>query len=131
MAREYALQMLYQFEFSGVSLPGVQQHFWSEKDSDAETKAFADFLAEGVVKEKEAIDLMIVKHSAHWRLSRMAAVDKNLLRLAVFELKNCESVPVKVTLNEAIEIAKKFGSEESSAFINGILDKIAKELRPS
>lgn len=130
LAREYALQMLYQIEFSGQPLPEVQEHFWAVQGVDSQTRAFADRLAQGVVGEREWIDALIVKHSAHWRLPRMAAVDKNVLRLAIFELKNCGDIPVKVTLNEAIEIGKKFGSEESSAFINGILDKIAKELRP-
>ena len=129
-AREFALQMLYQIEMSGTPLADVREHFWQRHEGeDVETKVFTDHLVAGVVAEKEQLDEIILKYSAHWRLSRMAAVDKNILRLAAFELKNCEDIPLKVTLNEAIEIAKRFGSEESGAFINGVLDKIAKELK--
>lgn len=94
---------------------------------DAQTVKFANDLTEGVLAQKDPIDLLIAKYSEHWKISRMAAVDKNLLRLAIYEIKNFPDIPVKVTLNEAIEIAKKFGSEESGSFINGVLDKIAKE----
>ena len=129
-ARECAVQMLYQIEMSGGNLTDVAAGFWErQKDFESETKEFADRLVTGVLEEKDLIDSFIVKHSTHWKLSRMSAVDKNILRLAVYELKSCEDIPLKVSLNEAIEVAKKFGSEESSAFINGVLDKIAKELK--
>lgn len=122
--------MLYQVEMSAGFLPDVMETFWQRyPDEDAETKDFSNRLVQGVLEQKEAIDEFILKHSTHWKLSRMAAVDKNILRLAVFELKNCVDIPLKVALNEAIEIAKKFGSEESGSFINGVLDKIAKEVR--
>lgn len=94
---------------------------------DEQTVKFANDLTEGVLAQKDPIDLLITKYSEHWKINRMAAVDKNLLRLAIYEIKNFPDIPVKVTLNEAIEIAKKFGSEESGSFINGVLDKIAKE----
>jgi len=130
LARESALQMLYQIEMSGEKLPDVVESFWArQQDVEAEVKEFAERLVAGVVEQKDSIDEFIVKHSTHWKLSRMSAVDKNILRLAVFELKNCEDIPLKVSLNEAIEIAKKFGTEESSSFINGVLDKIAKEVK--
>ncbi len=129
-SREYALQMLYQLEISQDNLDHVLQHYWERQtEEDEETKEFANFLVKGVEGQKSEIDAFIVKYSAHWKLSRMAAVDKNILRLAVFELRNCQDIPLKVTLNEAIEIAKKFGSEESGSFINGVLDKIAKEVK--
>ena len=129
-ARENALQMLYQIEMSETGLEEVLENFWTHHpDEDGETKQFAEDLVKGVLGQKEAIDDFIVKHSTNWKLTRMACVDKNLLRLAVYELKNCKDIPIKVTLNEAIEIAKKFGSEESGSFINGVLDKIAKELK--
>lgn len=115
-ARETALQTLYQIEMSGGDLP-------------KEMEVFSEQLVKGVLAQKEAIDQCIAKVATHWKLERMPAVDRNLLRLAVYELKECPDIPLKVTLNEAIEIAKKFGAEESSNFINGVLDKIAKELR--
>lgn len=126
-ARECALQMLYQLDLSGNSFPAVQAHFWEAQPMDAQTVKFANDLTEGVLAQKDEIDLLIAKYSEHWKINRMAAVDKNLLRLAIYEIKNFPDIPVKVTLNEAIEIAKKFGSEESGSFINGVLDKIAKE----
>ena len=129
-SREYALQMLYQMELSGDPLSHVFEHYWRRQaEEDAETREFAERLVQGVAGQKEEIDAFIVKYSTHWKLNRMAAVDKNILRIAVFELKNCKDIPLKVTLNEAIEIAKKFGSEESGSFINGVLDKIAKEFK--
>lgn len=128
-ARENALQMLYQIEMSGATLAQVLEGFWARHpEEEADTKKFTEELVNGVLEEKELIDALIMQHSTNWKLPRMACVDKNLLRLAVYELKNCKEIPLKVTLNEAIEIAKKFGSEESSSFINGVLDKIAKEL---
>ena len=129
-SREYALQMLYQMELSGDPLSHVFEHSGRRQaEEDAETGEFAEALVQGVAGQKEEIDAFIVKYSTHWKLNRMAAVDKNILRIAVFELKNCKDIPLKVTLNEAIEIAKKFGSEESGSFINGVLDKIAKEFK--
>lgn len=129
-ARENALQMLYQIEMSDVSLEEVFENFWAHHPGeDLETKKFAQELVTGVLKEKQEIDALIVQHATNWKLSRMPCVDKNLLRLAVHELKNCKEIPIKVALNEAIEIAKKFGSEESGSFINGVLDKIARELK--
>ena len=130
LARESALQMLYQVEMSGGALPEIVAGFWErQKDFTPEVREFADSLVNGVLEEKELVDDFIVRHSTHWKLSRMSAVDKNILRLAVYELKNYKDIPLKVTLNEAIEIAKKFGTEESGSFINGVLDKIAKELQ--
>lgn len=121
--------MLYQMELSGNRTESVRETYWAAHEVDSETRYFADQLLEGVADGREKIDNFIKKTATHWRLERMAPVDKNILRLAVYEFKNCPEIPVKVTLNEAIEIAKKFGTEESGAFINGVLDTIAKELR--
>lgn len=92
----------------------------------ADVREFATTLVQGVAREREAIDQQLEQYSAHWRLSRMAAVDRNILRIATYELLHCPDIPIRVTLNEAIEMAKTFGSEESSSFVNGILDQIAK-----
>lgn len=123
-ARETALQALYQLDTAGgSSAPEVLQgHF---EPLDAETRAFAEQLVGGVQAELDAIDAIIERTSTNWKLERMARVDRNILRLGVFELLRLPDVPVRVTLNEAVELGKKFGSEESGAFVNGILDKVA------
>ena len=125
-ARECALQALYQLDTSGGdardAVRGVLAHF---EDADKETERFADELVRGVQSERAAIDALIQKSSMHWKLDRMARVDRNILRLAVYEILRRADVPVRVTLNEAIELGKKFGSEESSAFVNGVLDRVA------
>ncbi len=125
-ARECALQALYQVDTTGgtgdAALSGLFLHF---EEADADERRFAEQLVRGVAGEKGMIDEIIQRYSQHWKLDRMARVDRNILRLAVFELLRRGDVPVRVTLNEAIELGKKFGSEESSAFVNGVLDKIA------
>jgi len=125
-ARECALQALYQLDTSGGEprdvLRAILAHF---EEADAETAQFAEQLVRGVQSDRARIDELIQKSSAHWKLDRMARVDRNILRLAVYEILRRADVPVRVTLNEAIELGKKFGSEESSAFVNGVLDKIA------
>lgn len=125
-ARECALQALYQLDTSGGAPQDALAGFWAHiEPTDAETVQFAEALVHGVAGEKALIDELIQKHSTNWKLERMARVDRNILRLAVYELLRRADVPVKVTLNEAVELGKKFGSEESSAFVNGVLDKIA------
>ncbi len=125
-ARECALQALYQLDTTGGEprdvLRGILAHF---EEADAETAQFAEQLVRGVQVDRKQIDELIQQSSAHWKLERMARVDRNILRLAVFEILRRADVPVRVTLNEAVELGKKFGSEESSGFVNGVLDKIA------
>ena len=129
-AREAALQMLYQIEMSGIDFQAIAGDFWAgQKFKDEKLKTFVEKLVQGVLGQQKTIDQCISKHATHWKLERMPVVDRNVLRLAVFELKECEDIPLKVILNEAIEVAKKFGAGESSVFINGVLDKVAKELR--
>lgn len=127
--REAALQLLFLHDLSGVHTERVVANFWEENPADSETREFAMRLLSGALDHLNDIDEAVGKLSAHWRLSRMAAVDRNVLRLAVFELCHCPDIPTKVSLNEAIEIAKKFGSEESGAFVNGILDQVAKTVK--
>jgi N utilization substance protein B len=125
-ARECALQALYQLDLSGGdardAVRGVLLHF---EEADEATERFADELVRGVQSERPQIDAIIQTSSTHWKLDRMARVDRNILRLAVYEILRRADVPVRVTLNEAVELGKKFGSEESSAFVNGVLDRIA------
>lgn len=125
-ARECALQALYRLDLSGGdardAVREVLAHF---EEADASTERFADELVRGVQSERVQIDELIQTSSTHWKLDRMARVDRNILRLAVYEILRRADVPVRVTLNEAIELGKKYGSEESSAFVNGVLDRIA------
>jgi len=125
-ARECALQALYQLDTSGgsaaLALAGIFAHVEEAESAD---KGFAEELVHGVQGERPAIDEIIQRYSTNWKLDRMARVDRNILRLGVFELLRRGDVPVKVTLNEAVELGKKFGTEESSSFVNGVLDKIA------
>ena len=125
-AREFALQMLYQFDVSN-DFEHLITEFWSNKDVPDDVKEFADNIVEGVVKNLHSIDNMLIQSAANWSIDRMALVDRNIMRIAAYELLFIKDIPVKVTINEAIEIAKRFGGEESSSFVNGILDKIIKD----
>ncbi len=126
-SRELALQVLYQRDITGQdaakTLIQLQEHFSSASVRDD----FAERIVLGVLTHREEIDRLVEQYSDNWRLARMTVIDRNLLRLATFELLYCDEIPPKVTLNEAVDLGKKFGSEESSAFINGILDRIRKE----
>jgi N utilization substance protein B len=128
-ARELAIQILYQIEMKGSEPKEVLDLFWKSEETLPDVRQFTTELVEGTYRNRKEIDQLIERHSIHWRLSRMAAVDRNILRLGIYELLYLHDVPTSVTLNEAIEIAKKFGTEDSSAFINGILDNVAKEVR--
>jgi len=131
-ARELALQFLYQLEQNGATDPGpFEADFWARHPVDDEARAFADSLVQGAKRQQGEIDKRIAECAEHWDLDRMAVVDRNILRLAIYELLFEPGVPGKVTINEAIEIAKKFGTAESSRFINGVLDRIHRELRPA
>ena len=131
-AREIALQFLYQLDVSGASDPSAfEGEFWSRHPVDAEARAFADTLVRGSKEHQARIDELIARYAEHWDLDRMAVVDRNILRLAVYELMRDAEVPPKVAINEAIEIAKKFGAADSGRFINGVLDRIYRELRPA
>ncbi len=123
-AREIALQVLYQLEICQEE-PGEALTLYGENFKPGEKPLeFYRQLVEGVIQNQKEIDRLLEENSENWSLKRMAAVDRNILRLATFELLYCQDIPFKATLNEAIELAKKFGTEDSGAFINGILDKI-------
>ena len=124
-AREYALQMLFQWEIGRQAPALVEAGFWKNARAEKTTRAFANQLFEGAVAESAAVDELITRHATNWRLDRMAAIDRAVLRLAVAELRSGSSPP-KVVINEALELAKKFSSEEAAPFINGILDAIYK-----
>jgi transcription antitermination factor NusB len=130
-ARELALQFLYQLDLSDDHEPGPHEaEFWARHAVDDDARRFATEMVHGTKANQSRIDATITECTEHWDLARMAVVDRNILRLAVYELMWGE-VPPKVAINEAIEIAKKFGTQESSRFINGILDRVYRDLRPA
>ena len=127
--REAALQMLFQVEASGVSADQAITLFWrTYEDADPEGKAYADACVRGVADNLEAIDKRVTTASQNWRLERMSRVDRNLLRLGTYELLFRSDVPRAVILDEAVELAKSFGTDESSGFVNGVLDRIATDI---
>jgi N utilization substance protein B len=126
-AREFAMQMLFQWDMSQQDPAKLETRFWrGAKGADA-TRAFANRLFEGAAKEVMVLDEIIGKHAENWRFERLAAIDRAILRLAIHELRATDTPP-KVVLNEAIELAKKFSSEDSGSFVNGILDAFRKSL---
>ncbi len=126
-SREAALQILYQIEMTQDSHEKARQVYWENNPADSEIREFADQLVVGVIQHREPIDQWIAKCADNWDITRMAAVDKNILRLASYELLYTEEIPPKVAINEAVELAKKYGDTDSSKFVNGVLDKIHKE----
>ena len=128
-AREYALQMLFQWDIThDTSDQVVATFFQNLPDESTATVDFARQLVTGTVDHVEQIDEIIRRHAEHWRLDRMATVDRNLLRLAIYEFLYGKETPKTVVINEAIEIARRFSAQESPQFINGVLDSIKKEL---
>lgn len=118
--------MLFQLEGSGVSSEQAIELFWRTfEDADPEGKPYADAIVRGVADNLDGIDKKVTAASQNWRLERMSRVDRNILRLGATELVAFLEVPVKVVINEAVELAKRFGTAESSAFVNGVLDRIA------
>ncbi len=123
--RESALQMLFAMEAGGGSAERVIAAYWRETPGDPEGREYADRALRGVAADLEKVDEIIRKASTNWRLERMARVDRNVLRLGTFELLHERDVPRAVILDEAVELAKRFGSEESGAFVNGVLARVA------
>ena len=128
-SRELVLQMLFQADMGRQTPDQVRRTFWSEHDSIQEdVRGFAEDLFRAATDRTVEIDGLIERHAEHWRMDRMATVDRNVLRAAVAELMGFPSTPRAVVINEALEIARKFSSPESVQFINGVLDSIGKEL---
>lgn len=119
--------MLYSIEVSGDSVEAVIREFWRELPGEAEGRAYADELVRGAAAGFEDADRRIQAASEHWRLERMARVDRNVMRLAVWELLHRPDVPRAVILDEAVELAKRFGGDNSGAFVNGVLSRVADE----
>ena len=127
LSRETALKILYAWDITSEPLKECHEKFWKYTDAKNENvKEFSDFLVFGVEENLERLDELIAKHATNWRLDRMATIDRNILRIAAFELLFSSETPPKVTINEAIEMAKKYGDKDSGKFVNGILDNIKK-----
>lgn len=123
--RELALQALYSLDLNPMELRQSLVLFWENNRAAPTVRDFAEQLVLGVAEHRDEIDRKIEEKSKNWSLSRMARIDLNILRMAVYELLYRPDIPKNVTINEAIEVAKKFGTEESAAFINGIVDEVA------
>ncbi len=128
-AREVALKVLYSLDVINQDVERTIGLFWANFDAPDDAKAFSSLLIEGTWQKRDYLDELISRHSENWSLSRMARVDRNILRMAVYELLFCDDIPPKVTLNEAIDLGKIYGSENSGSFINGILDALYADMR--
>jgi transcription antitermination protein NusB len=139
-AREYGMQALYQSDLRGISTSDALNYLWSgalegDEAGDgvrppvSEEVEFAQRLVEGVDQHHADLDARIETCSTNWRVARMPIVDRNILRIAVYELVHCDDIPLNVSINEAVELAKRFGAAESRAFVNGILDRICRTIR--
>ncbi len=127
-SRECALQVLFQLNITkqepATALSQFQEHFSPGGEADDFTRR----LVLGVLEHRRELDRLIERYSENWRLDRINIIERNILRMALFELLHCEEIPPKVTMNEAIDLAKRYGSEDSGSFINGILDRIQNEV---
>jgi len=123
--REYALQVLYQVHITRDTPDDILKNFWEDHEADDEVRSFTEHLVTGTLEHIEQLDLVIKKYAENWNLDRMAVIDRNILRLAAYELLFDVDIPSKVSLNEAINLAKKFSQGDSGKFVNGILDRIS------
>ena len=126
--REAAVQFLYHHDLNSGVNAGTSEDFWEMRPAKPNVREFAEQLIAGVKEHAEEIDQRISHYAENYQISRMLAVDRNILRLAIYEMNFAKDVPPVVAINEAIEIAKKFGAEESSRFINGILDRAKRDV---
>ena len=126
-SREFAMQMLFQWEMSNQDLAKLEGKFWKSAKAAEQTRVFANQLFEGAAHDSAALDELITKFAENWRLDRLAAIDRAILRLAIHEMRATDTPP-KVIINEAVNLAKKFSSEEAGGFVNGILDTYRKSL---
>ena len=128
-SRELAMQMLFQGDLGKQKPEGVERLFWASRDDvDDETRGFADDLHRVATEREDEVDKLIQRHARNWRLERMPAVDRNLLRAAVAEMLGFPKTPAPIVINETLEIAKRYAAPESLQFLNGVLDAIGREL---
>lgn len=129
--REAALQVLYGLDGIAPTREDIDRallDYWRELPGDVEGRAYADELVRGAAEARDSVDAIIRSASRHWRIERMARVDRNILRIGVHELRDRQDVPRPVVIDEAVELAKRYGAEGSSVFVNGVLDRIADDL---
>ena len=129
-SREFAMQMLYQWEICGYAPAQVEATFFANNRAHADVEGFARELFEGAVNDIDRLDRLVREHADNWRLERMAAVDRNILRVALYELLRRPETPAAAVINEALEIARRFSTGDSVEFVNGVLDAIRKDLSP-
>ncbi len=129
-SREFALQMLFEWDLARQQPARIEKNFWQTARAEDSTRQFADKLFEGAVKQVSETDQLVESLADNWRLERLAAIDRNILRLAIYELRSA-TAPPKVVIDEAIELAKKFSSEDAPSFLNGILDAAYKQIDPN
>jgi N utilization substance protein B len=120
--------MLFQIDVAGGAPVEIYPEFWREHEVEDEVRSFAEQLVAGVVRERERLDALIGGAASNWRVERMSVVDRNILRMATFELSHLPDTPAAVILDEAIEVGKRFGTEQSGSFINGVLDAVRRDL---
>ncbi len=126
-SRECALQILYTIDIRGDSPSNITQIYWENHQQFLSCRDFTDMLVKGILMHRQEIDKVISTYASNWKLGRMAIVDRNVLRISAFELLYLDEIPPKVSINEAVNLAKKFSTVDSGKFVNGILDRINKE----
>jgi transcription antitermination protein NusB len=126
-ARQWAVQFLFQRDFNAGDIESALAEFWQDKKSGDKARLFAEELIRGVESKKDELDRLIRKYAEHWDVKRMGAVDRNVMRVALYEMTQRPDIPPVVSINEAVEIAKDLSGVESGKFVNGILDRACKE----
>lgn len=131
-ARLWAVQFLFQRDFNDTELEAAFADFWPERKASANTRIFCEDLVRGVELHRGELDARLRKYAEHWSLERMGAVDRNVMRVALYEMMFCKDIPPVVSINEAVDLAKELSGRESGKFVNGILDRARQDLeRPS
>lgn len=128
-SRECALQVLYVLDVSQMAPETALRAFWNDFPRDVSVRDYAETLVNGVSGLRDELDSLIERRSLNWRVARMSIVDRNILRIAAWEMRHSGDVPVKVAIDEAIELAKRFGAEDSRAFVNGVLDALMDDIQ--
>lgn len=127
-SRMWAVQFLFQRDFNQGDMADALEDFWMEKKAGPSLRQFSEELIQGVEARKPELDAMIQKYAEHWNVPRMGAVDRNVMRVALFEMLHRSDIPPVVSINEAVELAKELSGDESGRFVNGILDRASKDL---
>lgn len=128
-AREWAVQFLFQNDFNPLDIEQALTEFWSGRNPDKKSRAFAEDIIRGVLARVDQIDRLMQSYAEHWEIKRMNAVDRNVIRVALYEMLHRADIPPVVSINEAVDIARDFSSNESGKFVNGILDRALRDLR--